>query len=404
MVPRVGRWHRRSGTWRALAGQVGMATGGRYCRRHLQQPARRRPLATAVRRFRVGLTVFVGLIGLTTAAMAAGPRWVIIAVGVAGGAGLLAAGVVVRPRRLAPSLARSEVEHLSDFRRLEATDRRHTLRNELVITALQPVAVLAVLAGAFLAFQQLTEDRQQTLADRVLTRQGQAGERFTRAVDQLGNDRQDVQLGGMYGLGQIARQDPDSRLAVTDVLVAYLRRRAASPAKPPPNPPVELGTRAPDVQAALTVLGRPETESVDSALDFRGLYLSGANLVGADLSGADLTGADLTRAFLNRANLTGVGLGGATLERAELIDANLTGANLSVATLSNTRLIRAKFTGAQLDGTVLRGADLTGADFTSVDLEETYLTDASADHTTRWPSRFNPRRAGVRVRERNTHP
>jgi hypothetical protein len=348
--------------------------------------------------FWVGLAVFVGLVGFTTVAMAAGPRWLIVAVGVAGGAGLLVVGVVVRPRRLAPPLAPSEVERLSDFQRLEATDRRHKLRNDLVTTALQPVAVLAVLAGAFVAFQQLTEDRQQALADRVLTRQGQAGERFTRAVDQLGSDRQDVQLGGIYGLGQIARQDPDSRLAVTDVLVAYLRRRAAPPAKPPTNRSVELGVRAPDVQAALTVLGRPETESVDSALDLRGLDLSGADLIGADLSGADLTGADLARAFLNNANLTGVGLGGATLDQAELIDANLTRAKLTIANLAATRLIRVRFTGAELDGTVLRGADLTGADFTGVDLEQAYLTDAVADHTTRWPSRFNPRRAGVRVR------
>ena len=58
---------------------------------------------------------------------------------------------------------------------------RLKLQNDLRTTALQAIAGLAVLAGAVLAFQQLTADRQQATATQELTRQGQASERFTRA-------------------------------------------------------------------------------------------------------------------------------------------------------------------------------------------------------------------------------
>jgi hypothetical protein len=48
----------------------------------------------------------------------------------------------------------------------------------------------------------------QEASDRTVTLQGQASERFTRAIDQLGSDRHEVQLGGIYGLEQIVQQAP----------------------------------------------------------------------------------------------------------------------------------------------------------------------------------------------------
>src|SRR5215207_4682022 len=94
---------------------------------------------------------------------------------------------------------------------------------------------------------------------------------FTHAIDQLGSDRQEVQLGGIYGLEQIAQQAPANRLAVTEVLVAYLRRRSPAPVKSPPRGPdrfiSELRIRAADVQAALTVLGRRQSAPDDPPLN-----------------------------------------------------------------------------------------------------------------------------------------
>jgi hypothetical protein len=229
----------------------------------------------------LGLIVVVVLGGLATAL---GPLQSLLVLALAAVLGLLAAWVVVLPRRLAPPLPTETLERLSDRDRLELADARSKLQNDLRTTALQAVVGLAVLAGAFLGFQQLTEDRRQATAARELTMQGQASERFTRAIDQLGNDRVEVQLGGIYGLEQIAQQAPGNRAAVTQVLAAYLHRRSPRPAKATTQPEQPLQVRpAPEVQAALTVLGRRwPVSNADPPLDLSNLDLRGAIITQGD--------------------------------------------------------------------------------------------------------------------------
>jgi len=250
-----------------------------------------------------------------------------------------------------------------------------------------------VLAGAVLAFQQLTEDRQQAIATRELTLQGQASERFTRAIDQLGSPRREVQLGGIYGLEQIAQQAPANRLAVTEVLVAYLHRRIPRPAKPVLGMPEveELRIRAPDAQAALTVLARRQVAPSDPRLDLGALDLIRANLGSGNLPRADLRGADLRLANLTNANLNHAALNAADLRRAHLLDADLRSASLLVADLRGA-FVR----GADLRGAALYGAKLHKADLRFSNLDGADLQGATADGTTRWPVGFDWRSAGVR--------
>jgi Pentapeptide repeats (8 copies) len=248
---------------------------------------------------------------------------------------------------------------------------------------LQAIAGLAVLAGAVLAFQQLAEDRQQAIATRELTLQGQASERFTRAIDQLGSPRREVQLGGIYGLEQIAQQAPANRLAVTEVLVAYLHRRIPRPAKPVLGMPEveQLRIRAPDAQAALTVLARRQVAPSDPRLDLGALDLIRANLGSGNLPRADLRGADLRLANLSNANLNHAALNAADLRSASLLVADLRGAFVRGADLRGAALYAAKLHNADLRFSNLDGADLEGA---------------TADGTTRWPVGFDWRSAGVR--------
>jgi len=233
-------------------------------------------------------------------------------------------------RRRYPPMSAEELKQdgLDARDRLELHDARLKHQDDLRTSAVQALVGVAVLAGAFLAYQAAT-------ADRGLTRQGQASERFTRAIDQLGNDRRrEAQIGGIYGLEQIARQSPDeNRLAVTEVLVAYLHRRAAppSPAQPSPAQPSPGGVprhRDPDVQAALTVLGRRQPAPADPPLDLAELTLAGAGLHGANLHGANLHGTILYNADLRNADLTGVNLRGADLRYATLTGADLRDADL----------------------------------------------------------------------------
>ena len=90
-------------------------------------------------------------------------------------------------------------------------------------------ACLAVLAGGLAAIgpyytHRTFELNRQTAAeshepDQVRLRT----ERFTRAIDQLGNESLDVRLGGIYALEPIARDSKDDHPQVVEILTAYVR-------------------------------------------------------------------------------------------------------------------------------------------------------------------------------------
>jgi hypothetical protein len=81
--------------------------------------------------------------------------------------------------------------------------------------------VLAALAGLFAVVGAAF-----TALSYRLNRAGQITERFTRAIDQLGNAALDVRLGGIYALERIARDSSDDHPQIVDVLTAYVRGHA----------------------------------------------------------------------------------------------------------------------------------------------------------------------------------
>jgi uncharacterized protein YjbI with pentapeptide repeats len=117
----------------------------------------------------------------------------------------------------------------------------------------------------------------------------------------------------------------------------------------------------------------------------------GADLADADLSGANLTGADLTGANLQRATLVGANLQRATLALTDLRDADLRHVNMEDACVA----------GCDLTSANLMSADLTGIDLLNwVCYGEGWsrqndLTGAVYDQHTRWPSGFDPVKAGA---------
>lgn len=342
-------------------------------------------------------------------------------------------------------------------------EQRASAVNSARSSLLQSLVGLAALAGILVAWQQLQADQEQSRTDRhqlteqlTLTRQGQVAERFTRAIDQLGSDRLAQRLGGIYGLEQIARESPgaDIRLVVTDVLTAFVRQHAPRnrTATAEDRHLLELGVRAPDVQAAVTVLGRRIILTADprldlrrvdlrradlQGLDFHNANLAGAQLIGATLSNARLQGANLRNAqlqwtmltnaqlqdadlkrarlenvVLSHAGLQGARLGGAQLQNATFIGAQLQGADLADAELHGAVLLGARLPGANLAGAQLqnanltgailvsaelRGANLAGAQLQSANLVGAQLNGAKCTPSTRWPSEFDWRAAGVIV-------
>ena len=219
-----------------------------------------------------------------------------------------------------------------------------------------------------------------------LTQQGQFADRYTKAIAQLGDDKLDVRLGGIYALERIAVDSKRDHPTVVEVLSVYVRERSTPIQRTRPighrtaHPPI-LGKYvklAVDVQAALTVLGRlPHRSGV-----------SRGDLYGANLTEANLYGANLTEANLRRVNLTEADLGGgANLTDADLSCADLTKAHLDCANLTDAHLYGAKLTEADLALANLTKANLGGANLTGVkNLSQCQVNSAFGNESTQLPA------------------
>ena len=279
--------------------------------------------------------------------------------------------------------------------------------------------LLTLVAGLFAAGALAFTALNFTLSRRTfeLTEQGQVTDRFTQAIGQLGSDKIDVRIGGIYALERIARDSAKDHPTVMEVLTAFIRehsheqwpeyvegrerRRRTRPdvlavatsvhsnaPLPPPVPPgrEDKGWTRPDVQAAVTVVGRRNQESdvPRTSIDLVDANLTGANLIrahldGAMLFGADLSGARLWLAELSHADLRGADLTGANLMGARLGMADLGGANLTGASLGGANLTGASLGGANLTGASLGSANLTDANLTSANLKDANLYGAKLD-------------------------
>ncbi|GLW04237.1 pentapeptide repeat-containing protein [Streptomyces lavendulae] len=296
---------------------------------------------------------------------------------------------------------------------------RLTAVNNVRTTLVQAVGGAVILFGAYATWRQLRVNQEGLNA----TREGHITDRFSRAVDQLGSEKTDVRIGGLYALWRIADHSALDREAVISIKAAFLRTHLPWPPHAQDSPAAEasinsvppLETRAPDAQVALTGLGvlcqerQPDWLNV-SYTDLRradcdGLWLHHINFDGACLEAASIYQVNLTKASLIAANMRHVELGtsilhqsrcieadlrGARMVRADLREADFSGADLREANLRKARGHGAKFTGADLRLADLRGTDLTSADLTGAKLE-----GALASDVTIWPAGFDIQAAGV---------
>ena len=227
-----------------------------------------------------------------------------------------------------------------------------------------------------------------------LTEQGQVTDRYTKAVEQLGSDKLDVRIGGIYALERVARDSPRDQPAVMDVLTAFIREHSWEPWPLPRTEEEEdadlVEFTRPDIQAALTVVGRRDSERDIGSIDLTRADLTRAELTYADLTdaefaGACLAGADLLGTYLTSAELTGANLAGAKLDGTYFTGANLAGAYLAGARLVEAHLDWADLSNVDLTGALLAFADLShaillGATLTDTDLARADLTGAE------WPA------------------
>jgi hypothetical protein len=216
---------------------------------------------------------------------------------------------------------------------------RLTAAEQVTATGQFRIALIQFAGGAGAVVALTYTARTYRLAHR-----GQLTERFSKALERLGSDEPYVRLGGVHALAHLLRDSGPtttgtwsrswspssasapraaSRTRATDhgadtrLGVLLVASDHALPAEP-----------APDVQAALTALGRRPRRRLEpwGMLDLRDLHLTGAWLSGANLTRAVLGGANVTDAVLAGTNLTS-----AVLEEANLTGAGLHGTNLTGA-------------------------------------------------------------------------
>jgi uncharacterized protein YjbI with pentapeptide repeats len=308
------------------------------------------------------------------------PLWAILAVTAV--VSLLLWGAVVLP------------QHLLDTRGLSPTQRLKA-ENDLRGTLVTMLAGLAVTVGGVLAALNLVSIQR-------LQWRAQVTERFTKAIEQLGqadDDKLDVRIGAVYALEQIARDSAELHWPIMEVLTAYLREHTlmipdrADGLDPTAEESSEVEeARAPaDVQAIATVIGRrrrrqdPAHRHLDlhgarlSHVQWSKAHLDGAYLWATQLEGADLRGARLRRATLMQARLQGASLMCAQLHGADLVQARLQGADLRWARLKYGDLSEAQLTGAYLGGAQLEGANLRRTQLERADLDGAQLNGADLD-------------------------
>jgi len=268
-----------------------------------------------------------------------------------------------------------------------------TLENQSRETLAQILGGIAIGITLYYTWRRITIAEQElktTQENLKVAQEGQITERFTRAVDQLGSDKLEIRLGGIYALERITNESEKDYWPIMEILTAYIRNHSRVDSSL--NEKTQTIESAPsDIQAIFTVLGRRKynyNNGESKRLNLSKIYLNGVelietNLKGINFSSSNLEGANFEGAHLEEADLRYVH----SNCRTNLIFAHLEGANLRWARFEGTYLNEANFEGANLDDTDFTGARLRLAHFEKTvhkrshfvmaDLEEAHLEGAN---------------------------
>ena len=195
-------------------------------------------------------------------------------------------------------------------------------RKDLVLTLAQILGGTALLLGLYFTWR----GQQNAQVQLEINRRGHITERFTQAIDQLGSENLEIQLGGIYSLERTAYEDRDHHWPVMEVLTAYIRQHAPQQIgkdSSEDGPPAGHDNPKPDIQAILSVIGRRSEYHTNREVEPGPIDLSGSNLRGANLRGAILSASDLSRANLREADLREATLYRTILEGARLEDVKI---------------------------------------------------------------------------------
>ncbi|MBE8477484.1 pentapeptide repeat-containing protein [Streptomyces justiciae] len=238
-------------------------------------------------------------------------------------------------------------------------------------TAATALAAIAALLFTGISSRQARDELKNRQRELDISEQGQVTERYTAAVEQLGNSSLDVRLGGIYALERIMRDSPRDQPTITSVLSSYMHTHCVR------SKQLEETTTPEDLKAAASVIANRKKGVGDESQ----VNWSRCSIVDASMKNAFLAEADLSRSHLSAVTLSG-DMRGINLEGASLHDVNMEHVNFQNAWMVDVHLSGDCYisnwdlTGAQLDGfKVDRVAN--GTVFQSMNFSNTSLKNAS---------------------------
>lgn len=284
------------------------------------------------------------------------------------------------------------LDKVSQFNTTNVTEKA-TIENLYRTTSIQLVTIiaqilgsLALLVGLIFAWGNLN-----------VAKEGQITERFTRAVDQLGNPAQEIRLGGIHALGRISKESKKDYSTIMMLLADYVRINSNVYNHSENNHPkygslsmdilaneistsgILDGVVSTDIQIALKIIGERKSffdNKKDKSLNLKETFLRGAELSDLHLEGTILSWSNLERAILIRTHLDNAYLKGTNLRFAYLHAAELKGANLEKVDLSRADLTFAHLEGANLKKVILKDAVLDAANLEKANLSGANLEKA----------------------------
>ncbi len=138
------------------------------------------------------------------------------------------------------------------------TDRANS-RLDAVRTGLAAGAGAGAAVGLMLAFRRQHHQEVATVLTDLDATERRITELYTKAVEQLGNDKAPVRLGGLYALERLAQDNPAHRQTIVNVICAYLRMpfspTAPPMSKPEPEAADEQGERDTEAEATADGIG-----------------------------------------------------------------------------------------------------------------------------------------------------
>ncbi len=245
-------------------------------------------------------------------------------------------------------------------------DKYLGLENEYRKTTAQIVGGLYVLGGfAFTWFQLVATQHSIVLSEERLV-----ADRYSKAIDQLGQSTTQTRLGGIYALGSISKNSPEYVSIVDNVLASYVKQNCH-----------QDSALKEELQASIDILTRKQFYDFQSGEVKDGINLSKVKLNGFDFNKSSLRNARLTEADMDRsdfveADLSGLNANGTTFFRADLDRAIIEHAQLFGADFSQASLVGASVKNCNLKLAKLKEADLSKAIFTGCDMKDVDLENA----------------------------